>query len=200
MNKNTLKILSLVAGILVAAVALFDLISNLISLGNFFNANVNDGKAIAYFIIAIIVSLAAVVFYAIVGYFIIKAYVSKTDEEKYMEYPALTYFTFGIIGTLVAMIFWGFGDGNAWVRLILMTSGLVLLILTRFSSFEGNVKNILRLVAVGIGFALSVINLSTSGGLSVLINLLLMIIFVIIFIYYLFKMLMNNDKKEEIVQ
>ena len=55
MNKNTLKILSLVAGILVAAVALFDLISNLISLGNFFNANVNDGKAIAYFIIAIIV-------------------------------------------------------------------------------------------------------------------------------------------------
>ena len=84
MNKNTLKVFSLVVGILVCVIALFDLISSLISLVKFVDAvkSLNDGKYIAYLSILFLISLASIVLNAIVGAYIIKAYVSKTDEAS----------------------------------------------------------------------------------------------------------------------
>ena len=117
-----------------------------------------------------------------------------------MEFPVLIYHTFGIIGSLIAMIFWGFDNGTAWVRLIFTVAGLVLLCLVRYSNMENNTKNILRLVSIGLAFILSIYGLSSSNGISIVINLVFVSLFVIIFLYYLFKFIMNDKKQEEIVQ
>ena len=195
MNKNTLKVFSLVVGILVCVIALFDLISSLISLVKFVDAvkSLNDGKYIAYLSILFLISLASIVLNAIVGAYIIKAYVSKTDEAKYMEYPAIIYFSVRAIAALLAMIFWGADNATAWILLILAVGGLVLLILNRYSKYDGNTKNILRLVAMGIGFVLSIVVLTGSDGINVVTNLCAVALFVILFLYYLFKMLMKEE-------
>lgn len=195
MNKNTLKVFSLVVGILVCTIALFDLISSLISLVKFVDAinRVNDGKYIAYWSILFLISLASIVLNAIVGAYIIKAYVSKTDEAKYMELPAIIYFGVAALASLLAMIFYGAGNATAWILLILGTAGLVLLLLNRYSKYDVNTKNILRLVAMGIGFVLSIVVLTGSDGINVVTNLCAVALFVILFLYYLFKMLMKEE-------
>jgi hypothetical protein len=200
MNKNTLKIFSFVVGILLCVIALFDLISTLISMGKMFQAmgSINDGKYTAYYILQLILSFASIALFAIVGAFIINSYVKKTNEESFMEYPAIIFFGIKVIQSFVFMCFYGVSYGDVWVRLILSVAGLVLLILVRLSQIEKNQKDILRLVGIGIGFVLAVVGLSGSSDIGIVTSLCLTALFVILFLYYLFKMLIKDESNETV--
>ena len=198
MNRNTLKTLSLVVGILLVSLAAFTLINNVILFVDLMKIDWgSNSKYVAYIIITTIISVINLVLDAIVGYLIIKSYMYKSNEDKYMEYPVLLYFVFGLIKLIIYMFFFGVNSGSFWVDFIFTIAGFVLLVINRFSTLEKKIKNILVLVAIGLAFTLVFNDLINSVGFSIAINLVAVALYVIIFLYFLFKMLLNNNIKEE---
>ena len=198
MNRNTLKTLSLVVGILLVSLAAFTLINNVILFVDLMKIDWgSNSKYVAYIIITTIISVINLVLDAIVGYLIIKSYMYKSNEDKYMEYPVLLYFVFGLIKLIIYMFFFGVNSGSFWVDFIFTVAGFVLLVINRFSTLEKKIKNILVLVAIGLAFTLVFNDLINSVGFSIAINLVAVALYVIIFLYFLFKMLLNNNIKEE---
>lgn len=198
MNRNTLKTLSLVVGILLVSLAAFTLINNVILFVDLMKIDWgSNSKYVAYIIITTIISVIDLVLEAIVGYLIIKSYMYKSNEDKYMEYPVLLYFVFGLIKLIIYMFFFGVNSGSFWVDFIFTIAGFVLLVINRFSTLEKKIKNILVLVAIGLAFTLVFNDLINSVGFSIAINLVAVALYVIIFLYFLFKMLLNNNIKEE---
>ena len=198
MNRNTLKTLSLVVGILLVSLAAFTLINNVILFVDLMKIDWgSNSKYVAYIIITTIISVINLVLDAIVGYLIIKSYMYKSNEDKYMEYPVLLYFVFGLIKLIIYMFFFGVNSGSFWVDFIFTIAGFVLLVINRFSTLEKKIKNILVLVAIGLAFTLVFGDLINSVGFSIAINLVAVALYVIIFLYFLFKMLLNNNIKEE---
>ncbi len=198
MNRNTLKTLSLVVGILLVSLAAFTLINNVILFVDLTKIDWgSNSKYVAYIIITTIISVIDLVLEAIVGYLIIKSYMYKSNEDKYMEYPVLLYFVFGLINLIIYMFFFGVNSGSFWVDFIFTVTGFVLLVINRFSTLEKKIKNILLLVAIGLAFTLVFNDLINSVGFSIAINLVAVALYVIIFLYFLFKMLLNNNINEE---
>lgn len=198
MNRNTLKTLSLVVGILLVSLAAFTLINNVILFVDLMKIDWgSNSKYVAYIIITTIISVINLVLDAIVGYLIIKSYMYKSNEDKYMEYPVLLYFVFGLIKLIIYMFFFGVNSGSFWVDFIFTIAGFVLLVINRFSTLEKKIKNILVLVAIGLAFTLVFNDLINSVGFSIAINLVAVALYVIIFLYFLFKMLLNNNINEE---
>jgi len=198
MNRNTLKTLSLVVGILLVSLAAFTLINNVILFVDLMKIDWgSNSKYVAYIIITTIISVINLVLEAIVGYLIIKSYMYKSNEDKYMEYPVLLYFVFGLINLIIYMFFFGVNSGSFWVDFIFTIAGFVLLVINRFSTLEKKIKNILVLVAIGLAFTLVFNDLINSVGFSIAINLVAVALYVIIFLYFLFKMLLNNNINEE---
>ena len=198
MNRNTLKTLSLVVGILLVSLAAFTLINNVILFVDLMKIDWgSNSKYVAYIIITTIISVIDLVLEAIVGYLIIKSYMYKSNEDKYMEYPVLLYFVFGLINLIIYMFFFGVNSGSFWVDFIFTIAGFVLLVINRFSTLEKKIKNILVLVAIGLAFTLVFNDLINSVGFSIAINLVAVALYVIIFLYFLFKMLLNNNINEE---
>ncbi|MBR4495851.1 MAG: hypothetical protein IKP12_01790 [Acholeplasmatales bacterium] len=198
MNRNTLKTLSLVVGILLVSLAAFTLINNVILFVDLTKIDWgSNSKYVAYIIITTIISVIDLVLEAIVGYLIIKSYMYKSNEDKYMEYPVLLYFVFGLIKLIIYMFFFGVNSGSFWVDFIFTVAGFVLLVINRFSTLEKKIKNILVLVAIGLAFTLVFNDLINSVGFSIAINLVAVALYVIIFLYFLFKMLLNNNINEE---
>lgn len=198
MNRNTLKTLSLVVGILLVSLAAFTLINNVILFVDLTKIDWgSNSKYVTYFIITTIISVIDLVLEAIVGYLIIKSYMYKSNEDKYMEYPVLLYFVFGLIKLIIYMFFYGVNSGSFWVDFIFTVAGFVLLVINRFSTLEKKIKNILVLVAIGLAFTLVFNDLINSVGFGIAINLVAVALYVILFLYFLFKMLLNNNINEE---
>ena len=190
MNKNTVSIMSLVAGILTAVVALFCLICGIMNLTNF---NGDAGaKYNIYVAIAAILLFAETALLGIFSFFIIKGYVNKTDNAKYMPLPALIYFCHGVLSNFIGMIFTGFNNGTAWVFLILSLAGAILILLTMVAKLEKVVNGVLVLIAMGLGFVLSIIALVNTGGIGIALNLFIMFMFIAFFLYYLFDMIVDG--------
>lgn len=196
MNKKTVSITSLVAGILTAVVAVFYLASS-IGIVAAINGD-NPAKLNVYYVIILLVALAFVALLGVLSFFIIRKYVAKAEDDKYMNLPALVYFSFVTISSFLYMCFFTFKNAETWVTMIFAIGGLVLVLLDIFASFDKKVKKILILVALGIGAVLSIVDLATcGGGIYVVMYLVLLAMFVTYFLYYLFGMIVNGEIKVE---
>ena len=191
MNKKTVSIVSLVSGVLTAVVALFYLISGIINLTNF--SSNNGAKANSYIAISAVIILAVAALLGLFSYFIIKKYTSNSECGSVMAFPSLVYFCYAVISIFIGMIFWGFDNARGWVLIVLSVAGAVLLILSLVGSLDNLVKNVLALIAIGIGFVMSIISLTNTDGIGVALNIFLMFMFIAYFLYYLFNMLVNDQ-------
>ncbi len=198
MNKETVKITSLVAGILTAVVALFVLIEGIITLTSF-----NGGATANY---NVYVALAGVLQFAVaaglgvLSYFVIKEYVKKEENKNHWYLCASgTIFLYEIVGLLLFMIFLNVWDNaRIWVTLVFSIAGLVVSILALIGKFAGTTGKIVAMVAVGIGFVLTIVGLVGSGGIAVATGIFEMFMFVAFFLFYLFDLIVNNNTKDTV--
>ena len=194
MNKKTVSITALVAGIITAIVALFYLI---IGIREFFYFDFNnEAKNNIYYITNSSELIALGTLLGIFSIFIIKKYFSNDNNKKYMDLPAMIYFAAVVITTFVAMCFWGFDKSNSWVALIFSVVGFVFLLFVRLEKVSTPTCGILILIALLIGFVLTIINLASSSGVGIALNIFVMFMFVAYFLYYLFDMLVDGSLKK----
>lgn len=194
MNKNTVNISSLVAGILTALVAVFYLICGIKSIFNFdFDA---PAKSNIYIVIYTVEVITVSALLGLFGFLIIKKYVNKKYDDSYMLAPAMVVFAFGVIASFLSMCFWGFGNSNAWISIIFNGAGLALVLVAKFAKLENMVKGILTLVAMGIGFIMSIVDLVQTGDIYIAIDIFTMFMFAEFFGYYLFSMIVDGTFKQ----
>ena len=166
MNKNTLKILSFAAGIVLASLALIGIIFQIVQMINIFQSGVfkNDTKYASYYIITLIKSFITLAFYGFLSYKIIMNYINKNDESKTLIMPAAIYCATGLLGYIIATIFWGLGDTTI-IYSMLLAASLVLIILSQFSNMDEKIKKIFAVIGVGICALLEFILIFNSSGI-----------------------------------
>ena len=194
MNKNTVKITSLVAGILTAIIAVFYFVVTIQSL---FNFNGDAGAKYNIYLVIFILEVAAVC--ALLGLFsflIIKKFIKNNDDSSYMLAPAMVLFAYGVLGTFIGMCFWGFDSANSWISLIFNAIALALIIVAKFAQLDKMISGIFVLIALGIGFIFSIVNLTNTGGIYIAIYIFEMFMFAAYFVYYLFNMLVDGTFKK----
>ncbi len=200
MNKKTLNVVSLIAGCMAAAVALFYVIYAIMTLTRF------DGEAGAKYNILLaiyaVVYLAAGALLTIIGIFVIKDYVNKKEEKsRRLIYAGFVYFVLIAVFNLLAICFFEGGSARNWVMFIIGVAGAVLGIIIEIAKFEGNVKSILSMVFAAIGFVVAVVGLVNTDTLGVFYGLFTMAFFVCTFLYFLFGLLITsgaNNKPEDV--
>ena len=199
MNKNTLKILSFAAGIVLASLALIGIIFQIVQMINIFQSGVfkNDTKYASYYIITLIKSFITLAFYGFLSYKIIMNYINKNDESKTLIMPAAIYCATGLLGYLIATIYWGLGDTTI-IYSMLLAASLVLIILSQFSNMDEKIKKIFAVIGVGICALLEFILIFNANGIGILLGLLYIAFFVLEFLYYLFDLLNFNSNIVEV--
>lgn len=199
MNKNTLKILSFAAGIVLASLALIGIIFQIVQMINIFQSGVfkNDTKYASYYIITLIKSFITLAFYGFLSYKIIMNYINKNDESKTLIMPAAIYCATGLLGYIIATIFWGLGDTTI-IYSMLLAASLVLIILSQFSNMDEKIKKIFAVIGVGICALLEFISIFNASGIGILLCLLYIAFFVLEFLYYLFDLLNFNSNIVEV--
>lgn len=190
MNKQTLKIVSLVAGILAAVLAVFIFVTGILIIKQF------DGdlpaKYNAYIAILLILELATAAGVGVFGTLIIMNFFKGDEECKFTLYPALVLFASNVLGTFIGMCFMGFDNGMAWVYLVFYGAALALVLVALFAQLEKLVKGILILIAMGIGFVFAIVGLTQTGGIGIATGIFELFMFVAFFLYYLFKMIVEG--------
>lgn len=199
MNKNTLKILSFAAGIVLASLALIGIIFQIVQMINIFQNEVvkNDTKYASYYIIASIKTFVTLAFYGFLSYKIIMNYINKNDESKTLIMPAAIFGATGLLGYLISTIYWGLGDTTI-IYSILLAASLVLIILSQFSNMDEKIKKIFAVIGVGICALLEFISIFNVSGIGILLDLLYIAFFVLEFLYYLFDLLNFNSNIVEV--
>lgn len=198
MNKQVVKIVSLVAGILAAIVAVFLFVFGILCIQNF--SNNAEAKWNVYNTFLMILYLAAAAGIGLFGALIIINFVKGSEDDKFMSLPALVAYAFYFISTFIAMCFWGFDTAAGWVVLIFYCAAIALLLVAKFANLNKLVSGILVLVAIGIGFVFSIYDLTQTGGVGIALGIFEMFMFIAIFLYYLFKMIVDgtfNGSKSE---
>ena len=200
MNKKTLNVVSLIAGCMAAAMALFYVIYAIITLTRF------ESEAGAKYNILIalysVVYIAAAALLTVIGIFVVKDYVNKKEEKpSRLIYAGFVYFALVAIFNLLAICFFNGGEARNWVMLIIGVAGAILGIIIEIAKFEGNVKAILCMVFAAIGFVVAVVGLINTDTLGVFYGLFTMALFVCTFLYFLFGLLIAsgaNNKPEDV--
>ena len=192
MNKNTVKVSSLVAGILTAIVAVFYFVVTIQSLFNFNG----DAKSNIYLVIFILEVATICALLGLFSFLIIKKFIKNNDDSSYMLAPAMVLFAYGVLGTFIGMCFWGFGSANSWISLIFNSIALALIIVAKFAQLDKMISGIFVLIALGIGFIFSIVNLTNTGGIYIAIYIFEMFMFAAYFVYYLFNMLVEGTFKK----
>ena len=202
MNKKTLNVVSLIAGCMAAAVALFYVINTIIFLTKF--SSELGAKYNILIAIYAVLFLAASALLAIVGVFIIKDFVDKKEEKpSRLIYAGFIFFALTALLNLVSVCFNNGGSAMNWVMLVFGVAGMVLALLIEMAKFEGNMKSIFAMVLAGLGFVLVIVQLSGGADtLGVFTALFIMALFVSVFLYFLFGLLIasnsNNTEVKEI--
>ena len=192
MNKNTVKVSSLVAGILTAIVAVFYFVVTIQSLFNFNG----DAKSNIYLVIFILEVATICALLGLFSFLIIKKFIKNNDDSSYMLAPAMVLFAYGVLGTFIGMCFWGFDSANSWISLIFNSIALALIIVAKFAQLDKMISGIFVLIALGIGFIFSIVNLTNTGGIYIAIYIFEMFMFAAYFVYYLFNMLVEGTFKK----
>ncbi len=192
MNKNTVKVSSLVAGILTAIVAVFYFVVTIQSLFSFSD----DVKSNIYLVIFILEVAIVCALLGLFSFLIIKKFIKNNDDSSYMLAPAMVLFAYGVLGTFIGMCFWGFGSANSWISLIFNAIALALIIVAKFAQLDKMISGIFILIALGIGFIFSIVNLTNTGGIYIAIYIFEMFMFAAYFVYYLFNMLVEGTFKK----
>ncbi len=195
MNKKTVSITSLVAGILVATVALFYVITGILVMTNF-NAN-NGAKVNWWFAIEVVLLVGAAAILGIFSYLTIRNYVRGAEEYQYGALAAICVLGMEFLMTFISMCFWGFDSAKAWVLVVLDIAGIVLILLPMFAKLEKQVGQILVLIGVGIGFIVSIVTLTGAGGIGIATDIFMMFMFIAIFLVYVFLMIINQGGQAE---
>ena len=193
MNKKMVSITSLVAGILVAVVALFLVILGIVVMTSF-DAN-NGAKANWWLAIEVVLFLGAAAILGIFAFLTIRNYIRGNEEYQYGALAAITWFGMEFIMTFVSMCFWGFDNARSWVVVIFSAAGIVLIMIPMFAKLEKFVGQILVLIGVGLGFVLDVVLLTNSGGIGLATNIFVMFMFIALFLVYLFLVIIDNQKE-----
>ena len=202
MNKKTLNVVSLIAGCMAAAVALFYVINTIICLTKF--SSELGAKYNILIAIYAVLFLAASALLAIVGVFIIKDFVDKKEEKpSRLIYAGFIFFALTALLNLVSVCFNNGGSAMNWVMLVFGVAGMVLALLIEMAKFEGNMKSIFAMVLAGLGFVLVIVQLTGGADtLGVFTALFIMALFVSVFLYFLFGLLIasnsNNTEVKEI--
>lgn len=202
MNKKTLNVVSLIAGCMAAAVALFYVINTIICLTKF--SSELGAKYNILIAIYAVLFLAASALLAIVGVFIIKDFVDKKEEKpSRLIYAGFIFFALTALLNLVSVCFNNGGSAMNWVMLVFGVAGMVLALLIEMAKFEGNMKSIFAMVLAGLGFVLVIVQLAGGADtLGVFTALFIMALFVSVFLYFLFGLLIasnsNNTEVKEI--
>ncbi len=199
MNKNSLKVLSFAAGIVLASLALIGIIFQIVQMINIFQSGVfkEDTKYASYYIITSIKSFVTLALYGFLSYKIIMNYINKKDESKTLIMPATIYCATGLLGYLISTIFWGLGDTTI-IYSMLLAASLVLIILSQFSNMDEKIKKIFAVIGVGICALLEFIFIFNASGIGILLGLLYIAFFVLEFLYYLFDLLNFNSNIVEV--
>ena len=192
MNKNTVKVSSLVAGILTAIVAVFYFVVTIQSLFNFNG----DAKSNIYLVIFILEVATVCALLGLFSFLIIKKFIKNNEDTSYMLAPAMVLFAYGVLGTFIGMCFWGFDSANSWISLIFNSIALALIIVAKFAQLDKMISGIFVLIALGIGFIFSIVNLTNTGGIYIAIYIFEMFMFAAYFVYYLFNMLVEGTFKK----
>ena len=192
MNKNTVKVSSLVAGILTAIVAVFYFVVTIQSLFNFNG----DAKSNIYLVIFILEVATICALLGLFSFLIIKKFIKNNDDSSYMLAPAMVLFAYGVLGTFIGMCLWGFDSANSWISLIFNSIALALIIVAKFAQLDKMISGIFVLIALGIGFIFSIVNLTNTGGIYIAIYIFEMFMFAAYFVYYLFNMLVEGTFKK----
>ena len=202
MNKKTLNVVSLIAGCMAAAVALFYVINTIICLTKF--SSELGAKYNILIAIYAVLFLAASALLAIVGVFIIKDFVDKKEEKpSRLIYAGFIFFALTALLNLVSVCFNNGGSAMNWVMLVFGVAGMVLALLIEMAKFEGNMKSIFAMVLAGLGFVLVIVQLAGGADtLGVFTALFIRALFVSVFLYFLFGLLIasnsNNTEVKEI--
>ena len=196
MNKEIVKITSLVAGILTAVVALFLLIEGILTLTGF--SGDMGAQYNVYIALIAVLQFAATASLGVLSYFIIKEYVKKEENKDHWYVCATgTIFILEIVGTFLFMIFFNRWDNaTMWVELIFAIGGLVVSLLALMGKFEGIIGKILAMVAFGIGFILTIIGLVGAGGIGVATGIFEMFMFIAFFLFYLFNLIVEGSSTQ----
>lgn len=194
MDKKVVNVTSLISGIVTAVVALFFLIAGIITFTDFsFDA---QAKINIYISISAALQFVAAAGLGVFGYFIIKDYLSKTENKKWTLFAACLYFLFVAIAVFVVMCFFSaFNSGRNWAILIIAIAGLVVSILALVGKFSGTAGKVVDITATVIGFVLAIIQLVNAGGFGIAVDIFVMIMFVVYFLYYLFDIMASGDFK-----
>ena len=165
MNKKTLNIIKLVAGGLLALAALFFFICVFVIIGQFdgnYPARIN-----IYYVIYLLANLLGSAGLGVCGAFLILNFFKERETGIWIEYSILTLLGYGILTCLDYIILIGTDSALIWIVFILGVGGVVVWALTKFGGFDENFNKILKLVACGICFILTIIFLIGSGGIIV---------------------------------
>ena len=200
MNKNTLKILSLLVGIFSGISALLYLVLGIMELTNL-NFDY-DARYNILMILLAIVSFATAVGLGFFSYKLIKLYLNKEEKSLLNLMPGAIYFLSSVVSLLISICFGAYANVSAWIMLILYGAGLVFSFMVLFSNLEEKTKAVFTIVASGIGFVLSVVDLAQSGGIGIAIDIFLMFMFIAMGLYFVFEFVMKNpelvsSKKED---
>ena len=192
MNKDLLKIASLVAGVITAVVALFLFIEGIMTLTRFSgNLEVKDN---IYLAVIGTIQLAATAGFGMISYFIINEFVKKQENKNHWYLcAAATYFCYTILMLFITMVFYNvWGNARSWVIIVFDIAGIVLAVVALTGKFDGITNKIVGMIVFILGFVLSVINLVGAGGLSVATNIFIMFMFISFFVYYLLIVIANQ--------
>ena len=196
MNTKALRIVQLVAGCLAAFVALFFLIEGILFLTDI-SGEEGTAKWNVYVIIAALLALAAATGLAIFGTYLILSFVRNQDGKKLAFFTLLTYLGYEVISTFITMCFFGFNQGLPWVVVVFGIGGAVVLLLSVLLNLDKVTSGVLGFVGCGLGFIVSTMCLSNTGGLDVATELFSMFTIIAVAVLFIFQFILEYNSKSE---
>lgn len=182
---NNLKIVTFVAGLLSALVAVFYLVSGIIELTHL-------GDAIAYSILNAILLFAVAAGLCYSGYVIVKGFLNKEDRYKVLTFIMLVIFCGQFISSLLSLILGDITSGWGWAFTVLALIGLILVLVSIFVKLDDKNRNVATLCAAAWGFVFTIVILTRVGGLSIATYIFVLLLFITILAYTVVKLVENS--------
>ncbi len=202
MTKKVLGYISLAAGILACVVAIFYLANTIMTAVDFdWTAN-NSVKTYIYEGVLILALACATVGFTYGGVKIVQAFLGKKEiGNKLLTFPMAVYFAAEFVFAGIAIGFWGLDNVSSWIFGLLAALGLVLTLCPTFAKLDEKNTNLVLLIASILGFVLTIVGLTRTGGVAAAELVFTMFMFACvaaIYITYVVTAASNNSKAEEV--